>query len=57
MTGNNFRFKVHGIDNLMSIQELIRHEAVVKHCMIKIIDVRAKEAWVADYPTVKRKFR
>jgi len=54
---DNFRFKVRGLDSLMTIDELMRVESAVNQRCVKVIDMQTKQTWVADYRTVKGKFR
>lgn len=53
---DNFRFKVRGVDTLMTIDELMRAENSISQRYVKVIDMQAKKTWVADYRTVKSKF-
>jgi hypothetical protein len=54
---DNFRFKVRGLDNLMNIDELERAEKIINQRYVKVIDMQTKQTWVADYRTVRSKFR
>jgi hypothetical protein len=53
---DNFRFKIRGLDTLMTIDELMRAEQTINQRYIKIIDIQAKQTWISDYRTVKEKF-
>jgi hypothetical protein len=54
---DNFRFKVRGVDALMSIDDLIRAEHILNQRCVKVIDMQTKQTWIADYRTVRSKFR
>lgn len=53
---DNFRFKIRGVDTLMSINDLINVERAVQQRSVKVIDMQTKKTWVTDYRTVKDKF-
>jgi hypothetical protein len=54
---DNFRFKVRGLDTLMTIDELMKAETTVSQRCVKVIDMQTKQTWIADYRTVRSKFR
>jgi len=53
----DFRFKIRGLEQLMNINELVGMESQVHQRCVKVIDMQTKKTWVADYRTVKDKFR
>ena len=51
---NDYRFKIKGLDKLMTYNELM--ESGVHSRCIKIIDMKALTTWVTDYQTIVKKF-
>jgi len=53
---DDYKFKIRGLDGVMTYEQLMEMGRRVHPRCIKIIDVKQKQTWVSDYLTIKEKF-
>jgi hypothetical protein len=53
---DEFKFKIKGMDRVMTYDQLVEAGRHTKPRCVKIINVRQLTTWVTDYKTVKEKF-